>query len=76
MGEHLTMKESENEIEDIRDMLRDLARKMHEFVISHNRIHKYRIIDFEQGQKVENAKLPEISTYYVQQLADIHREYN
>ncbi|KAF9000831.1 hypothetical protein BDQ17DRAFT_1327492 [Cyathus striatus] len=86
MGEHL--KESEDEIEDIRDVLRDLARKrMAHQDIRYNNILQapksppgylgsYRIIDFEQGQKVENAKLPEISTYYVQQLADIHREYN
>ncbi|KAF8988023.1 hypothetical protein BDQ17DRAFT_1435255 [Cyathus striatus] len=98
MGEHLTMKESENEIEDIRDMLRDLARKRmvhHDICYNnilqaltsppgylgrvcylHNRIHKYRIIDFEQGQKIENGKPPEISVYYVQQLADIYRDYN
>ncbi|KAF9008014.1 hypothetical protein BDQ17DRAFT_1350415 [Cyathus striatus] len=90
MGDRLTTKESEEDLEDLRDVVRDVAWKrvehydieyrnvfqapksppgyLGEFCRRHQRIHRYRVIDFEEAKKLDDIKTYYIAAYHIQQV--------
>ncbi|KAF8991528.1 hypothetical protein BDQ17DRAFT_1254830 [Cyathus striatus] len=94
MGDRLTLDESDDDIEDICDIFRDISmrRISHrdirfsnifqapksppgypgKFCYAHERIHKYRIIDFEQARKDDSAKRHLVAVSQVMEIESMY----
>ncbi|KAF8990086.1 hypothetical protein BDQ17DRAFT_1547350 [Cyathus striatus] len=95
VGDHITLKESEDDIEDIRDVFRDISLKyvVHrdiraqnicqapksppgyagEYCSFHERIHDYRIIDFDASTLSKEHTRPVISSHHIVEIGTLYR---